>query len=229
GRPKMARKDPARTAATRKRIEDAFWSLYRDADSKSITASAVARAAGVNRSTFYAHFRDVGEVLESIESDLMAYMGKRAAEVAGTADPAEAARMARGIFDERGDQLRRIPRKTPEREGSGERAGDARRARRTRDARDRGRARRSDTLQGRVRRHRTHRGLHQVARGRPAGAHRRCSERPEGVRLGCSRGGSTPCGPAASGKRSAAEAKLSEVSATNPGGRVCFRPKSRSP
>ena len=102
----MARKDPARTAATRKRIEDAFWSLYRDADSKSITASAVARAAGVNRSTFYAHFRDVGEVLESIESDLMAYMGKRAAEVAGTADPAEAARMARGIFDERGDQLR---------------------------------------------------------------------------------------------------------------------------
>lgn len=102
----MARKDPARTAATRKRIEDAFWSLYRDADSKSITASAVARAAGVNRSTFYAHFRDVGEVLESIESDLMAYMGKRAAEVAGTADPTEAARMARGIFDERGDQLR---------------------------------------------------------------------------------------------------------------------------
>lgn len=101
----MARKDPARTAATRKRIEDAFWSLYRDADSKSITASAVARAAGVNRSTFYAHFRDVGEVLESIESDLMAYMGKRAAEVAGTADPTEAARMARGIFDERGDQL----------------------------------------------------------------------------------------------------------------------------
>ena len=36
----------------------------------------------------------------------MAYMGKRAAEVAATADPAEAARMARGIFDERGDQLR---------------------------------------------------------------------------------------------------------------------------
>lgn len=101
----MAKKDPARTAATRKRIEDAFWSLYRDVDSKSITASAVARAADVHRSTFYAHFRDVEEVLESIESDLMGYMGKRAAAVAGTDDPAEAARMARAIFDERGDQL----------------------------------------------------------------------------------------------------------------------------
>lgn len=101
----MAKRDPARTAATRKRIEDAFWSLYCDVEFESITASAVAKAAGVNRSTFYAHFHDVREVLESIESDLMLYMGKMATAVAGIDDPAEAAKIARAIFDERGEQL----------------------------------------------------------------------------------------------------------------------------
>ncbi len=102
----MARKDPVRTAATKKRIADAFWSLYCVDDSGTITASAVARVAGVNRSTFYAHFRDVGDVLECIESDLMDYMRNKAVEIATTVDPVEAAKIARGIFDERGDQLR---------------------------------------------------------------------------------------------------------------------------
>lgn len=102
----MAKKDPARTAATKKRIEDAFWALFREAGSGQVTASAVAQAAGVNRSTFYAHFRDVDDVLESIESDLLAFMKSKAAEVAKTNDPADASKIARAIFDEREDQLR---------------------------------------------------------------------------------------------------------------------------
>lgn len=102
----MARKNPVKTAATKKRIEDAFWFFYCENDPRPITVSAVAERANINRSTFYEYFLDIPDVLESIESDLLAYMKHKATCVAKTDDPEEAARIAGTIFEERGEQLR---------------------------------------------------------------------------------------------------------------------------
>lgn len=57
--------------ATRKRIRDEFWNIYRNSKSKKITVEQVANAAAVHRSTFYFHYKDIYEILEETEAELM--------------------------------------------------------------------------------------------------------------------------------------------------------------
>lgn len=99
----MAKKDAARTVATRKRIMDAFWGLY--CESENVTAVAVARAAQVNRSTFYEYFRDAEDVLEAIEQDIFDYMREKVLAVAQSPDPLDASAIARVILSEKGAYL----------------------------------------------------------------------------------------------------------------------------
>lgn len=56
-------------------IRGALLSLMRDKDFDQITISEVAQKAGVNRGTFYAHFKNLGEVLESVQSEVAGELG----------------------------------------------------------------------------------------------------------------------------------------------------------
>ncbi|MCP3774546.1 TetR/AcrR family transcriptional regulator [Paenibacillus sp. MZ04-78.2] len=56
--------DP-RVIRTRRLLQDAFASLIQEKDFESITVRDIADRATVNRATFYAHFADKFEILES--------------------------------------------------------------------------------------------------------------------------------------------------------------------
>ncbi len=56
---------------TRENIKEAFWRLYTKHALEKITVSAVCRLAGYNRSTFYAYFQDIRDVLDAIETELI--------------------------------------------------------------------------------------------------------------------------------------------------------------
>lgn len=58
-------------AATKANIRAAFWQLYRQKEIGRITVNEVIALCGVNRSTFYRHYKDVYEILEEIERELL--------------------------------------------------------------------------------------------------------------------------------------------------------------
>lgn len=57
---------------TRQNLVDAFWQLYCKKKIEKITVKEVCDLAGYNRSTFYAYFTDVYEILEEIEEQTVA-------------------------------------------------------------------------------------------------------------------------------------------------------------
>lgn len=69
----MERRDPRyRQADTA--IRSAFLRLFEDRGIEEITASEIIQEAGVNRSTFYAHYSDKYTLLEAVERDFLAQM-----------------------------------------------------------------------------------------------------------------------------------------------------------
>lgn len=75
GRP-MADNTDARAVRTRAKLIEAFHRVVRDTDLDEISVSALTRAAGVNRTSFYAHFSSpddlaihaLGELLDVVSS-----------------------------------------------------------------------------------------------------------------------------------------------------------------
>lgn len=67
----MNKKQPEITMITKQTIKDAFWELYKEKKIEKITVKDITIKAGYNRSTFYAYFTDVYDILEQIEEDLM--------------------------------------------------------------------------------------------------------------------------------------------------------------
>ena len=57
-------------------IRNALLSLMKDKPFDKITITEIARLADINRGTFYAHFRNVSEVLESIQADVALEMSR---------------------------------------------------------------------------------------------------------------------------------------------------------
>ena len=62
-------KRPDKTAQTKADFKEAFWRLYSSRPMEKITVRHVCELAGYNRGTFYLHFRDLYDVLETIEDD----------------------------------------------------------------------------------------------------------------------------------------------------------------
>ena len=64
-------KQPAVTEQTKANLRAAFWKLYVDRPISKITVRQITDAAGYNRGTFYLYYRDVYDLLESIEDELL--------------------------------------------------------------------------------------------------------------------------------------------------------------
>lgn len=56
---------------TKQNLKDAFWSLYCRTKIDKITVKEVCTLAGYNRSTFYVYFKDIYEILEEIENQVI--------------------------------------------------------------------------------------------------------------------------------------------------------------
>lgn len=60
-----------RVIRTKKAIKAALFRIMEDKDISSITISELSRQANVNRRTFYMHYRNITDILDEIESDLV--------------------------------------------------------------------------------------------------------------------------------------------------------------
>lgn len=67
----MANKQPEVTAQTRRNLQQAFWSLYAERPIAKISIKEITDRAGYNRGTFYLYYKDVYDILEQIEQDIL--------------------------------------------------------------------------------------------------------------------------------------------------------------
>lgn len=58
------------TDQTKQNIMTAFWQLYEKGGMSQVSITKICKKAGYNRSTFYAHFKDAYDVLETIEAQI---------------------------------------------------------------------------------------------------------------------------------------------------------------
>lgn len=67
----MSRPDP-RPARTRRQLFDAICALAESHDLNAVSVSEIARTAGVDRGSFYAHYADLNAFLETVSDQLIA-------------------------------------------------------------------------------------------------------------------------------------------------------------
>lgn len=65
------KKNPTQTEATRETFKSAFWRLYGQKPIDRITVKEITDIAGYNRGTFYVYYKDVYDVLEQIEQEII--------------------------------------------------------------------------------------------------------------------------------------------------------------
>ena len=74
-------KNDTRRLKTQQALTNAFFELYATNNIERITVNDIVRRAGYNRSTFYAYYRDVYEVLEKAEDELLDLVEKVGSEL----------------------------------------------------------------------------------------------------------------------------------------------------
>lgn len=65
------RKHPEVTEQTKANLRTAFWSLYKEKAIEKITIKEITDAAGYNRGTFYLYYKDVYDLFNKIEEELL--------------------------------------------------------------------------------------------------------------------------------------------------------------
>lgn len=65
------KKQPERTERTRQALIESFWQLYAVRKIEKITVKDIVAGAGFYRSTFYEYFKDVYDVLETVEQRML--------------------------------------------------------------------------------------------------------------------------------------------------------------
>lgn len=65
------KKKPDQTKNTKEKLENAFWKLYEQKPFEHITVREITQLAGYNRSTFYTYYKDVYDVLEQTEEEIL--------------------------------------------------------------------------------------------------------------------------------------------------------------
>lgn len=65
-----------RVIRTKKAIKAALFKIMEEKDISSISISELTQEANVNRRTFYTHYRNITDILDEIEGDLVEALGK---------------------------------------------------------------------------------------------------------------------------------------------------------
>lgn len=89
-------------AATKKRIKQEFWDLYKENRINKITVCQVAEAAGIHRATLYIHYKDVYEIIEEIEEELLTDL--KGLDISDADSEAGLIRIGKAYFDEYRDK-----------------------------------------------------------------------------------------------------------------------------
>ena len=70
----MATRNDVRVVKTRQKLQMALIGMLKERRIEDLSITAVCRAAGVNRNTFYAHYSDVKDLLDEVKSSYLEYM-----------------------------------------------------------------------------------------------------------------------------------------------------------
>lgn len=65
------KKQPQITEQTKLNLRDAFWSLYKEKPIEKISIKEITDLAGYNRGTFYLYYKDVYDLFNQIEDELL--------------------------------------------------------------------------------------------------------------------------------------------------------------
>lgn len=68
------------TIRTRQNLIEAFWNLISQSSLNKITVSSITKEAGYNRGTFYEYFKDIPDLLEQIENEMIEELTKQVHE-----------------------------------------------------------------------------------------------------------------------------------------------------
>lgn len=71
----MNRSNNERFQQTERKIMDAFTRLLSEKELPEITVGEICRMSGIHRTSFYLHFQDIYELMETIEGRLAAFYG----------------------------------------------------------------------------------------------------------------------------------------------------------
>ena len=100
-------KNKQRSEATRRKILDAFFELYKENGMK-ITIGAISKKADINRGTVYEHFSDIYDILDSYENELIENIKTRFASAMASqrvVDFADSLPIRLDILDEYADDV----------------------------------------------------------------------------------------------------------------------------
>lgn len=101
----MAKPNPERCAATRRKIMDSFWELYAKGGYKAATVSAIIKNASIHRSTFYEYFSDAQAVLEAIEDEQISNVEGYVSHAAGNIENVDPVAILMGVYGENAEYL----------------------------------------------------------------------------------------------------------------------------
>ncbi|MCC9197267.1 TetR/AcrR family transcriptional regulator [Arthrobacter sp. zg-Y820] len=76
--------DEPRSARTREALENGLWELLRDSDLAEISVAGLCRQAGVHRTTFYGHHRNIFDFAASVYVDVVNRLGAVDVDQRGT-------------------------------------------------------------------------------------------------------------------------------------------------
>lgn len=96
GDEKTRRETDKRVLKTKKAIKAAHLSIMEEKDISDITISELTRKAGINRRTFYTHYRSISDIIDEIESDMVALLS----EVVQKIDVTDIRKSAYNVFIE---------------------------------------------------------------------------------------------------------------------------------
>ncbi len=75
-------KKEMKSAETKAKMGQAFITLYQEKPIEKISGREITDAAGYNRAAFYIDYKDIYDLLESIESQLLQYAEKGISRIA---------------------------------------------------------------------------------------------------------------------------------------------------
>lgn len=93
----MAKKNPVKRAATRRKLIDACWDTYVEKGASGLTVKEIIDRAQVHRSTFYEYFDSAQHAFGALEDELI-YLIRSEALLAMSEDASDPATLVRRVY-----------------------------------------------------------------------------------------------------------------------------------
>ena len=93
-----ARKTDRRTVMTKSMIKDALLELLQNTPYEKITVTALCKQSEITRATFYLHYKDIYDLRDQIEEEMMADFQKALSPLLETAQDVSPVKITTGIF-----------------------------------------------------------------------------------------------------------------------------------